>query len=76
MANSIVKTLNKFKTNEGDQKSKLQGIANKVAGIKIVTDPRVTPKGNRTCTACLVAKRTGTPLPPQHANCRCYIKKV
>lgn len=63
-------------TTEGNQTSKLQGIANKMAGLKIVTDPRTTKKGNTTCTACLVAKRTGSPLPPEHPNCRCQIKKV
>lgn len=76
MVNSISKTLNKFRTTEGDQKSKLQGIANKMAGVVIRTDPRVTPKGNTTCAACFAAKRTGAPLPPQHPNCRCAIQKV
>lgn len=40
---------------------------------KIVTDPRTTRKGNTTCAACRLAARKGTPLPPDHANCRCRL---
>lgn len=63
-------------TTEGNQQSKLQGIANKMAGFKIVTNPKVTKKGNTTCGACLTAKATGAPLPPEHPNCRCKIQRV
>ena len=38
---------------------------------KIWTDPTTTKHGNTTCAACLAAKKNGTPLPPQHPNCRC-----
>ncbi len=72
--NPIKSVLNKARgTTESNQNSKLQGIANKMAGIKIVTDSRITPKGNTTCPACRAAKATGTPLPPEHPNCRCKI---
>lgn len=63
-------------TTEGNQQSKLQGIANKMAGIVIKTDPRTTAKGNTTCAACRSAKATGSPLPPEHPNCRCTVKKI
>lgn len=62
-------------TTEGNQQSKLQGIANKMTGLKIKTDPRVTAKGNTTCAACRAAKATGAPLPPEHPNCRCQVVK-
>ena len=39
--------------------------------VKIWTDPSTTKKGNKTCPICLKAKKDGTPLPPQHPNCRC-----
>lgn len=69
MPSPISKTLDKF------QKLKGQGLRNKLSGIVIRTDPRTTAKGNKTCVQCLTAKRTGAPLPPEHANCRCYIQK-
>ncbi len=74
--NPISSALNKARgTTEGDQKSKLQGIANKMKGVVIRTDPRTTAKGNKTCALCLTAKRTGAPLPPQHRDCRCAVQK-
>ncbi len=39
----------------------------------IYTDPRPTAKGNYTCNACKLAARRGTPLPPNHKNCRCQV---
>lgn len=75
MTSPASRALNKFRTSEGNQTSKLQGIANKMAGLRIMTDPRVTKKGNTTCAACLAAKATGSPLPPEHPNCRCKIVK-
>lgn len=63
-------------TTEANQSSKLQGIANKMGGFKIVTNPKVTKKGNTTCGACLSAKATGAPLPPEHPNCRCKIQRA
>lgn len=62
-------------TSEGNQSSKLQGIANKMSGIVIKTDPRTTAKGNKTCLQCRMAKMTGSPLPPSHPNCRCTVHK-
>lgn len=66
--NPINKALNKAQL--------MEGIKNKMAGIVIRTDPRITAKGNRTCQICLTAKATGAPLPPEHQNCRCWIEKV
>lgn len=73
--NPIMAVLNRTRTTEGNQSSKLQGIANKMAGMVIKTDPRVTAKGNTTCAICKTAKATGSPLPPEHPNCRCRVVK-
>lgn len=58
------------------QRVMYKGFTNKSEGVKIVTDPTTTAKGNTTCQACITAKRTGAPLPPEHPNCRCSIKKI
>lgn len=73
--NPYSKALNKAGgTTEKNQGSKTEGVLNKMRGIVIKTDPRITKKGNTTCAACRAAKATGAPLPPSHPNCRCTVK--
>ncbi len=77
MSTPFSNALNKAQApNKSFQKTAKQGVANKMAGYVIKTNPTKTALGNSTCALCKEAKRTGAPLPPNHPNCRCKISKT